>query len=377
MLTARVLAVALVLTTGVTAGCKSKKKGERAAAAVAAIEGMDAVPASVDVVLGADVRALMRSELVERAAQRMLLADPGLSKELEHLFAGCKLKPSKDLRVVILAMDTDRTGGGAARERALLVASGTLSEGAIAACVAQHLQSLGGQLIETQVDGRTHYHADAPPDRLDVWFAFGSKDTVVVSSSPELLGEALGESPRVASDKEMASLIDRARRPGAALWAAGRVAPDVGEGLKAASNGAIGAPRAMFGHLLIDDGVAAELGVDLGSPEEATAAVAAARTQLGVLAQVAQKWKLGRLVAKVTPEASESTVFLRLVLDEEEVRAAVAPIDTGATGGETATPPEEQQQGAQKNGEGDAAPGDEAPVPEQGKVDREGRGRGP
>jgi hypothetical protein len=127
----------------------------------------------------------------------------------------------------------------------------------------------------------------------------------------------------------------------------------------------------MFGHLLIEEGVAAELGVDLASPEEATTAVTAARTQLGVLAQVAQKWKLGRLVAKVTPEASESTVFLRLVLDADELRAAVAPIDTEATGVETATPPEElEQQGARKNGEGDAAPGDEAPVPEQGQVDR-------
>ena len=101
MLTARCLAVALVVTAWATAGCKSKKKGERAAEAVAAIEGMDAVPASVDVVLGADVRALMRSELVERAGQRMLLADPGLSKELERLWTGCKLKPSKDLRTQV------------------------------------------------------------------------------------------------------------------------------------------------------------------------------------------------------------------------------------------------------------------------------------
>jgi hypothetical protein len=365
--TARLLAVALAISAGAAAGCKSKKK-EGVAAEVAAIEGMDAVPASVDVVLGADVRALMRSELVERAAQRMLLADPGLSKELQGLFAGCKLSPSRDLRVVVLAMDTDgpRSAG---RERALLVASGTLSEGSIAACVAQHLTALGGQLVETQVDGRTHYHADAPPDRLDVWFAFGARDTVVVSSSPELLAEALGTGPRLAGDERMAGLIARARQPRAALWAAGRVAPDVGAGLKAASNGAIGAPQAMFGHVVLEDGLTAELGAELASPEEATSAVAAARTQLGVLAQVAQKWKLGRLVAKVAPEAAENRVFLRLALTPDELRAAVAPIDTGAGGVETATPPVEQQ-GASRNGEGDAAPGDEAPVPEQGQVDR-------
>lgn len=364
----RLLAVALVLLAGAAAGCKSdKKKG--AAAAVAAIEGMDAVPASIDVVLGADVRALMRSELVERAAQRMLLADPGLSKELDALFTGCKLTPSRDLRVVVLAMDTDASGG-AARERALMVASGTLSEGSIAACVAQHLTALGGQLVQAQVDGRTHYHADAPPDRIDVWFAFGSKDTVVVSSSPDLLAEALASGPRLGDDAALAGLIERARRPGAALWAAGRVAPDVGEGLASVSGGAIGAPRAMFGHVVVEAGLSAELGVELASPEEATAAVSAARTQLGILAQVAQKWKLGRLVAKVTPEAIESTVFLRLALTPDELRAAVAPIDTGAVGGETATPTPEQQQGAVKNGEGDAAPGDEAPVPEQGKIDR-------
>ncbi len=157
--------------------------------------------------------------------------------------------------------------------------------------------------MQKAVDGRVHYHADAPPGRIDVWFAFGSPQTVVVASSAEFLAEALASGPRLASDGAMAQLIHRARVPDAAVWAAGRVSPEVGKGLARATGGQIAPPRAMFGHLAAETGLDVELGVELSDPKQAKEALSLAKNELRLLAQVAQKWRLGRAVAKIAPEA--------------------------------------------------------------------------
>jgi hypothetical protein len=357
------LCAAAVLVAA-AAGCKDKsKKGERGAAD---IEGMSAMPASIDAVLGADVPALARSELVDRAVTRMFLGDPGLKKSIDQLFAGCGFRPEKDLRTVLLGMDIDGAAAGGA-ERTLLVATGTLVEGKIAACVSKDLGQMGGALVETQVGGRTHYQADAPTGRQDVWFAFGSADTVVVSSTAELLAEALGKTPRLADDTVMAALIERARVPGAAVWAAGKLPPEVGKGLVGASGGTIKPPTAIFANLVLEKGLAAEIGAELASPEEAKSAVSLANRQLAWLAQVAQKWKLGQLVAQVHASTSGRTLLLTIALADADLAKVLAPIDTPGPGAET-TAPLEQNEGA-GDGERDAAPGGQAPVPEQGKAD--------
>jgi hypothetical protein len=359
----RVLAAAVLLLLSAGGGCKRKSDegGDRAAAAVAAVEGISAIPASADVILGADVPALARSPLVERAFSRMLLADPGLSREVDQLFEGCGFRPERDLKTVLIAMDT------AGEDRTVLVASGELREGAIVSCVGRHMAALGGKLVQTSVDGRPHYHADAPPDRLDVWFAFGSSDTAVVSSSPEFLAEALGDGPRLANDAELAALIERARRETPAVWAAGRVSPEVGEELQRASGGQLRPPRAVFGHLSLDSGLEADLGVVLASPDEAKSAVSLTGSQLAILAQVAQKWRLGAVVGAIRPEAEGDTIHLRLRLDAAALAAAIAPIDSQGPAEQT-TAPLEPNEGV-PDGKGDAAAGGEAPVPEQGPAD--------
>ena len=349
------------------AGCKERSKDGSGAQAVASIEGMSAMPASIDAVLGADVPTLARSELIERAVTRMYLGDPGLKKQIDQLFAGCGFHPEKDLRTVLIGMDVDgATVAGA--ERTLLVASGRLSEGKIAACVGRHMGAMGGgALVETEVAGRTHYHADAPTGRQDVWFAFGNQDTVVVSSTAELLVEALGKTPRLAEVETMASLIDRARRPEAALWAAGKLPPEVAKGLTSASGGTVKPPTAIFGSVAVDKGLGAEVGLELASPDEAKSAVSLAKRQLAFLAQVAQKWRLGQLVARIQVSAAERTLMFRLALSDAELSQVLAPIDTPGAGEQT-TAPQEQNEGA-GDGERDAAPGGKAPVPEQGKAD--------
>ena len=356
--------VAIALSA--VSGCKEKSKGERKAAeVVAAIEGISALPASIDAVLGADVPTLAKSELVDHAIQRMYLADPGLRKALDQLFEGCGFEPGRDLRTVLVGMDVDGAAIAGA-ERTLLVASGKLSEGSVASCVTRHLTSIGGALVQKPVGGRTHYHADSPAGQQDVWFAFGSKDTVVVSSTAELLADALGKGPRLVSDEAFAALVERARRPGAAIWAAGLLPPEIAKGLATATGGAIEAPRAIFGHLAADTGLALEIGVELASAEEANSSVLLAKQQLAVIAQIAQKWKLGQLVAKIEVKAAGPTLFLNLALDDAELATVLAPIDTTRPGEQTTAP--QEAQGA-SDGEGDAAPGGKTPVPEQGQAD--------
>lgn len=363
----RACACAAAVLLAAASGCKEKSKGGAGAESVAAIDGMSAMPASIDAVLGADVPALAHSDLIDRAVTRMFLGDPGLKKAIDQLFAGCGFRPERDLRTVLVGMDVDGAAA-AGGERTLLVATGKLAEGPIAACVSKHLGAMGGgALVETQVAGRTHYHADAPTGRQDVWFAFGSADTVVVSSTAELLAEALGKTPRLADTPAMAALIERARRPGAALWAAGTLPPEVARGLASASGGTLEPPRAIFGSLGVERGLSAEIGVELASPEQANSAVALAKRQLELLAQVAQKWKLGQLVARVAVSAAEKTLLLRLEVPEAELSQVLAPIDTPGAGQQT-TAPLEQNQGA-GDGERDAAPGGQAPVPEQGQAD--------
>lgn len=349
------------------AGCKEKsQKSEHGAEAVADIEGMSAMPASIDAVLGAEVPALAHSELVDRAVTRMFLGDPGLKKEIEQLFAGCGFRPEKDIRTVLVGMDVDGAAV-AGTERTILVASGELAEGKIASCVSKHMGQIGGALIERSVGGRTHYQADAPTGRQDIWFAFGSKSTVVVSSTPELLAEALGKTPRLADDAQLAALIDRARTREAAVWAAGKLPPEVGKGLASASGGQVAAPTAIFGDLAVDKGLRAEIGLQMASPEEAKKAVSLAKRQLELLAQIAQKWHLGLLVARIQVSAAEKMLLLQIALGEAELSQVLAPIDRPGAGQQT-TAPLEQNQGA-GDGERDAAPGGQAPVPEQRKAD--------
>jgi hypothetical protein len=159
----------------------------------------------------------------------------------------------------------------------------------------------------------------------------------------------------------MAELVHRARVPGAALWAAGRVSPEIGKGLAAATGGQVGPPRAMFGHLAAETGLEAELGVQLASPAEANTAVSLAKNQLRVLTQVAQKWKLGRAVAKVVAEATGPTLFLRVNLSDDDLRLVLAPIDRDAGPDQNPAPPS-QDQGVLPHGQGDAAPGGQAPL---------------
>jgi hypothetical protein len=327
------LLVALV-AVALPGGCKDSHKDDAKTSRptkVADIDGLAAVPADARVVIGADVEALAASRLVRRGVRQMLARDPGLQSRLESIAHECALDVRTDLARVIVAIGTEP-------DQVVLVAEGRFDEAHLAACVGKSMHAVGGELTTARARGRTLYHARSTDASGDVWFALGSADTAVVSASRAWLDRALDDSKNIRDNEAIAGLIDRAG-PGAALWAAGRVDPVVGKGLVDTTGGAVKSPpRAAFGHAELEDGLHAELGVQMATAADATAAVSFARPQLDTLSLLAQKHRLGRLVRHLRIDASGSTVTLRLEVGADELGSVLSPIDTGAATDENPQP---------------------------------------
>lgn len=361
---ARVLvALAAIAAAGLACRGDDKKPGTKtdpARASVASIVGLDAIPAGVRVVVGVDVAKLARSALVQRAVDQMFARDPELEKRIDALLTACKLDPVEQLDSFVIGM-----GEG---DQVVLVASGQFREADIAICVDKTLTADGGRLTTQSVAGRTAYKADGGKSWPAVWFAFGAPNTLVLSSSDKLLGEALGKGKKVATDDNLAPLIARAHPAEAAMWGAGSVSPAVGEGLVTASSGKVRPPRAMFGHVRFDAGLAAELGAVMASADDAKLLESEAKPQLELLSLAAQKYGLGRLVHKLAISAESDTVLVRIALTEDELRELVSRIDTEEAPLQNPAF-DAGPEGAGNDGKRDAAPGSQTPLREQGQAD--------
>lgn len=331
------------------AGSGCKQKPDDAGPAAAALAGLAAMPAGVDQVVGLDVTRLAGSPLVERGVSALLAGDAELAADLDALLTACRLEVVRDVRRIWLGMERD--GGG----QAIMVVEGQLTEGQLQACVGKAQAASGGRLTSARVAGRTHYQVDQDGARPDVWFTVVGDGVVAVATSAALLAAAAGDGPKLAGAGELGPLIERAGA-GHAVWFAGSVPPEVGAGLGKVAGGGLGAPRAMFGHLDLDGPLDAELGVVLASAGQASEAAGAMQGFLQTAALVAQEHGLGRLVHRVVVAATGDTVFLRLSLDEAEVRELVGTaIDRGGPGDQNAAP--QRQEGVESDGQGDAAPG--------------------
>jgi hypothetical protein len=131
---------------------------------------------------------------------------------------------------------------------------------------------------------------------------------------------ARGESLR--ARPEMKQLIARADR-GAALWGVGLMPPGVGERMVELTGGEVKAPaRAVSFQLDVgrDVPLAARLRLDMADAADASKLAGFARNQLGVLTIAAQRYGLGRLLAKTEIAAEDSGMVVSLRLDGDDVR---------------------------------------------------------
>lgn len=292
------------------------------------VSGLAAVPASVRVVVGANVPAIADSWLVERAIGQMFARDPGLETRVRALIDECRVDPARDLQSLVIAL-----GQAPDEDQAVMVATGRFVETEVAKCVSKSLSADGGTLSASTVDRRTFYHAkgpagDTPARDRSVWFTFGDERTLIVATSSAWLSKAVAPDDKVLSAQPMAGWIEQANTK-AGLWGAGMLDDAVGADLVTLAGGRISAaPRAMFGHVALERGLGLELAALMVSPDDAKSLVSLAKSQISLGVLALQRYGIGPLLTKLTVDADDDTVYVRFSLSEDELKQALARIDT-------------------------------------------------
>jgi len=315
----------IALVVALAPACAGKKRGEHATAALPAIDGLAAVPASATVVIGADVTRLADSELVRRAIAAMFERDPELEQRLARLTADCKIDPARDIRGITIGM-------GREPDQVVLIAAGRFDEAVLTGCLHRHMSEGGGSLTTRTSGGRVYYLAKDGDH--EVWLTLGSGGSLALSPSQAWLEEAVGTGAKAADN---AALMDAVHRidDGKTLWAAGLVPDRVGHGLVEATHAAIESePRAIYGDLALGDGVRARMGVMMATPEDAKALESKATFELALGSLVAQEWGLGPIVNRVHARAEGAILEIELALSPVEVNELLealgnAEVDTG------------------------------------------------
>jgi hypothetical protein len=317
---------AVVCAVVLAAACTSKASSEKTPPAQLA--GLDAVPASARVVIGADPRRLAGSELVARAVGLMLEREPDLGPRVAALASGCGLDWTK-LESVHLALTDDAP-------LPMLIATGPIAEADLAKCVQSTVGAGGGSLSLEEADGRTVYRV--VDGQRTVFFAFGRKDTVVLSGSRDLVIAGLGTGNKVLAAPEMKALIGRAdtRAP---LWAAGRVDPTLGQRMLRLTRGKVTTPPAAFlARLDPTAGIALELAAVMASEDDAKALESQLIPTLQLVSLAAQVRGLGPLAAKIEGSRDGDVVRFGVSLTEAEVKEVLSKVDSRPPADEDAGP---------------------------------------
>ncbi len=305
-------------------GCSDKKKSESAdtQAPPPVIQGLAAVPANATTVIGIDVAALAGSQVAERALQRLYAREPGLQAPLAEVFQACEIRPKRDLASVTIAILPS-----AAKVDSLLVAKGKFEQGKLVSCLGKSLGKLGGHLETSEFEGRPIYHevrSGPGVSRPGVWLAFGSSDTVLLSSGRGALEEALGGGAKLSNTtsgegQHLGQYLSRAQTD-ANLWVLHSIDPLVGEGLIAATGGHIQAPIGVIASANLSGGLTLNVELEMRSEADAKMLISQAMSQLEAVALVLQIDSLGRMVQKAELAAEGHLATLRWSLNEEELR---------------------------------------------------------
>ncbi len=298
-------------------GCKGKgdAKNDEPAPHAPVVAGLAAIPATATVVIGVDVERLRSATLAARAVARLFARDPALQKRVAAITGPCKIDLGADVSAVLIAMRR--------LDESLLVATGAFEKVSLARCVSEAMSASGGTLATKQIGGRPAYHATGKS--RGVWFARGGPRTLLVSSSETWLAAALG---KAAGPRQIQPILDRVKRD-APAWVAAAVPTDIADGLVKTSGASLGhGPASLFGELRLEAGLSARVGLEMSSPEDAKLLVSLVEAQLGVVALAAQRMKLGTLVSKVKVDADAKTVYLRVSLDEADVKQLTSRIDS-------------------------------------------------
>lgn len=321
--------LALLCGLAVAAGCH-KKSGPPPE-----VTGLAAVPATAEVVIGADVPRVASSPLVSRAVDQLLDRDPELATRWKKLHDSCKLDPSQ-ISHVVLAIGP-HTGDKPGTGPVLLVATGKLSETELATCVRGLVGQGGGSLDIKDAGGRSLYVAK--DSGRTVYFAFGRPDTVVLGSTEQFVLDAVGGGSKVLDNPDMKKWIELAGQ-GEPVWAAGKVDDRVRTGLVRVTSGALKAgPVAMVLTFDPSKGAKASLRVVMASPDDAKALESFANSQKALLGYAAQRVSLGPIVDKVQIASDGAVVRFSVDLSIDDVNHLVSVLDGKGSAAQDSPPP--------------------------------------
>ena len=328
MIGARLAARAACIVLVCAAACHKKST------ASPDVAGLAAVPSSAEVVIAADVPRVASSPLVQRAVDQLLLRDADLASRWQQLRERCKLDVAH-VHDIVLAIGPNG-GPHPGTGPVLMVATGQLSETALAGCVRAMVGQGGGTLSAKPAGQRTLY--EAKDGNRTMYFAFSRADTVVLGTSEAFVREAIGTGKKALDNPDLARWIGMANHK-APLWAAGRVDPRVREGLVRVTSGKLSSgPQAMVLSLDPTSGASLEVGAVMASADDAKTLETFGKSQLGLLAMAAQAKSLGPIVDKVQISSDGALVRFHVELTTEDVNHVLSALDAGGASEQDSPP---------------------------------------
>src|SRR5688572_10916460 len=99
------------------------------------VSGLSAVPSSAEVLIAVDVERIGASPIVARAFEQLLLKDPQLAESWSHVRDACKIDIGKQIKRVMVALGPSPNPAKPGTGPILMVATGTIGETEVAACV--------------------------------------------------------------------------------------------------------------------------------------------------------------------------------------------------------------------------------------------------
>jgi hypothetical protein len=329
---------ALFLILALCAAVPACGKKEQPAGPAPELTGLAVVPASAEVIVGADIAKLTDAPVIDRAIEQLLMHDPVLSERWQRLKDECKIDLDKQVKHVMLALGPNRPGPAPGTGPVLMVAVGSVPETELQQCVTKLVGGGGGSLTGKQVAGRTVYLAK--DGNRTMYFAYTRPDTVVLSADEAYLTEALGTGKKAPDNPELSAwrkLVNQS----APLWAVGRADPRIRDGLVRTSGGKINAgPVAFALSADLSDGAKFVLSAVMNQPDQAKALESYAKDELALLTAAAQLKSLGSVVGKVTVTADANVVQFRAALTVDDLNRLLSALDGDSAPPQDRAPPQ-------------------------------------
>lgn len=329
---------ALCLILALCAAVPGCGKKQQSTGPAPELTGLAVVPASAEVVVGADIAKLTDAPVIDRAIEQLVMRDAALSERWQRLRDECKIDLGKQIKRVMLALGPNRPGPAPGTGPVLMVAIGALPETELQQCVTKLVGAGGGSLTGKPVAGRTLYLAK--DGNRTMYFAYTRPDTVVLSADEAYITEALGTGKKAPDNPELTAwrtLVNQS----APLWAVGRTDPRIRDGLVHASDGKITAgPVAFALSADLADGAKLQLSAVMNQPDQAKALESYVKGELALLTAAAQLRSLGSVVGKITVAADGNIVQFRAALTVDDLNHVLSALDGDGTPPQTLAPPQ-------------------------------------